>query len=102
MPKRIAPFIAALADKARAYPLLIIAIVALLPWLGVLPPVYGVATDPIGRLALGGIMGYWCDRWIFPYSRPHLLEEDSIGRTFSEIRRALIVAACVIGACLVQ
>lgn len=65
-------------------------------------------------MALGGWGGYWLDRALFPYSRPHeyLLAEDAPeelmqgefvgelvdGSSFSKsmLRRAIIVAACLI------
>ena len=71
-------------------------------------------------LALGGWLGYWLDRALFPYDRPHTyLEEsgpplpsipggdepgpflssaESIPPTFGHamLRRAIVVAACLI------
>ncbi|MBK1683420.1 putative holin [Rhodoferax fermentans] len=66
-------------------------------------------------MALGGWGGYWLDRCLFPYDRPHqYLEIDDTpepddlpgefatavchGGTFSQsmLRRAIIVAACLI------
>lgn len=65
-------------------------------------------------MALGGWGGYWLDRALFPYSRPHeyLMAEDAseelvqgefIGElvdssSFSQsmLRRAIVVAACLI------
>ena len=61
-------------------------------------------------LALGGWGGYWLDRGLFPYDRPHLyLEGDdeswpddqlqvTAGHTFGHamLRRAIVVAACVL------
>lgn len=65
-------------------------------------------------LALGGWGGYWLDRALFPYDRPHLhllpdeepddaplnadLVQVSPGTLFgsSMLRRAVIVAACLI------
>lgn len=64
-------------------------------------------------LSMGGWMGYWLDRGLFPYDRPHeyLLPEDPapIGEDLAQaelvsgndygmamLRRAVIVAACLI------
>jgi len=63
-------------------------------------------------MALGGWGGYWLDRWLFPYDRPHtyLLDDEPtpgdpiegtyvpVGSSFSlaTLRRAVIVAACLI------
>lgn len=51
---------------------------------------------------LGGYLGYWADRWLFPYARPHTFDkhnaEDSYAPIFrtTMIRRAIIVAAFVL------
>lgn len=76
--------------------------------------------------SLAGWIGYWLDRWLFPYSRPHeylLVGEDELihgspvtaegGQEgflvgsysnhlaqWAMIRRAIIVAACLIAICL--
>lgn len=65
-------------------------------------------------MSLGGWGGYWLDRWLFPYDRPHAYlecddspEEVAEGFASAELvasnafsnamlRRAIIVAACVI------
>jgi hypothetical protein len=63
---------------------------------------------------IAGWLGYWIDRGLFPYSRPHFLVLSANrtgindGSVFEEIaeaqkamlRRAIIVAACIIGICL--
>lgn len=73
--------------------------------------------------SLAGWAGYWIDRFTFPYSRPHELlqsAEDgdihgtpagsdkdgyiiaglSFGADQAMLRRAIIIAACVVGICL--
>ena len=67
-------------------------------------------------LALGGWAGYWLDRALFPYDRPHLylLDPDDeldeaaldgastlgvfVGASFGDamLRRAIVVAACLL------
>jgi Putative 2/3 transmembrane domain holin len=53
-------------------------------------------------MALGGWGGYWLDRALFPYARPDMfLAGSSTDRTAnvfssSQLRRAIIVAACLI------
>jgi hypothetical protein len=74
---------------------------------------------------IAGWLGYWIDRGLFPYSRPHqhlqdyqdardhgspaqaqeaeaYLVTDNLltDYTQSTLRRAIIVAACIIGICL--
>lgn len=85
-------------------------------------------------LALGGVVGYWLDRGLFPYGRPHTcLDFDQAGDLapsaedlamsgfsptafgeqsatyrqvatsdyhWSMLRRAVVVAACVLGAAI--
>lgn len=54
-----------------------------------------------GTLVLiGGYLGYWADRWLFPYARPdsfQLVEVNRSSFNLSMIRRAIIVAACILG-----
>ena len=74
-------------------------------------------------LALGGWAGYWLDRALFPYDRPHeYLDSDAADKrpvvfkrvrsdevtgivpretfAYSMLRRAILVAACVVAVCL--
>lgn len=89
----------------------------------VVPPgsVVAVTLYKAHLMSLGGWGGYWLDRWLFPYGRPHsylldesegaeLLEEEddvpglasaylqvsSTEYPLSMLRRAVIVAACLI------
>ncbi|MAO60904.1 MAG: hypothetical protein CL543_09105 [Alcanivorax sp.] len=64
-------------------------------------------------VALGGVVGYWIDRRLFPYARPHeavkahmkaLSRSDgdaAIGHgliaALAMMRRAVVVLACVLG-----
>jgi hypothetical protein len=48
-------------------------------------------------VTLGAVLGYWLDRALYPYARPHeLIGEDWI-MSLACLRRALIVIACVLG-----
>lgn len=79
-------------------------------------------------LALAGWGGYWLDRALFPYDRPHCYLEDeapgalkparlggepepeqteldlqfvaSRSMASAQLRRAIVVAACIVGVCL--
>ena len=74
------------------------------------------------KVALLGYAGYWIDRWIFPYARPHdwwwggdddpdvspitAEELQAIGNQpvitpIPQIRRAIIMAACILTATLI-
>lgn len=49
-----------------------------------------------GLVTLGAVLAYWIDRALFPYARPH----DCAGTLMvvgAQMRRALIVLACVLG-----
>lgn len=48
-------------------------------------------------------LGYWIDRSLFPYARPDQLFEHAFNTNdmnLAAMRRAIIIAACVIGAAL--
>lgn len=48
-------------------------------------------------------LGYWIDRSLFPYARPDKIYDDTFNANemnLASLRRALIIAACVIGAAL--
>lgn len=53
----------------------------------------------LAEVCLFAFVGYWADRSIFPYSRCGFGETDAAERA-SQLRRAIIVAACVVGGCL--
>lgn len=54
---------------------------------------------------LGSVLGYWIDRALFPYARPHLFahtdptadRQAHWARSMAMMRRAVIVLACVLG-----
>lgn len=46
----------------------------------------------------GALMGYWLDRVVFPYARPHALQGGDHWRSnLAMLRRAIIILACVLG-----
>ncbi len=66
----------------------------------------------IALVTIAAVLGYWLDRTLFPYARPHKFIEATFDVPLSEIechrlnwqqaafatlRRALIVLACVLG-----
>lgn len=86
------------------------------PWIGaalaLLGVVIAIAPHQISIIAyklclstLGAVAGYWIDRSLFPYARPHRFWRDQgppmagIDLVFAacQIRRAMVVAALVIG-----
>ena len=48
-----------------------------------------------GLVTLGGVLGYWIDRALFPYARPNQVRRYD--RPMAGIRRALVVLACILG-----
>jgi len=79
---------------------------------------FAVTTYKATLLTLGGSAGYWLDRALFPYARPHILFEQAKGELAEDdqenalvggmgtvamgaagaamLRRAIIVAACMV------
>lgn len=54
----------------------------------------------LALVTLAAVLGYWLDRGLFPYDRPHTYGEtgeDLMPRGLAMLRRALIVLACVLG-----
>jgi hypothetical protein len=49
------------------------------------------------RIAGAAFLGYWLDRWMYPYARPHD-EPVGIARGAAMKRRALIVSAAIVSA----
>lgn len=49
-----------------------------------------------GLLSFAGFIGYWLDRHLFPYARPHIYFVPE-NRSWAMIRRTIIVAAVIIG-----
>jgi len=68
----------------------------------VAPQQIGVTIYKLSLLALGGVLGYWLDRSIFYYARPDdlMVEPHDSRFCFAMQRRALIVAACILGVSL--
>ncbi|UXF57473.1 holin [Chromohalobacter phage YPCBV-1] len=62
---------AKLFDKLRALPWLLLALIAtaVVGWLA--PHQLGVLIWSLSKLAFGAYLGYWIDRTIYPYARPH-------------------------------
>jgi hypothetical protein len=74
--------------------------VALVGIIGVIAPQQlPVVLYKLALVIIGGIVGYWLDRGLFPYARPHeqYNSASSPVQGMSCLRRALIVIACVLG-----
>ncbi|GEK71577.1 MULTISPECIES: putative holin [Halomonas] len=91
-----------LRDKFRVGPWLVAALI-MATIVGLLyPHQLGVLLWSLTKLSLGAYLGYWIDRTLFPYARPHRFSNssniDNTARCFtvSMLRRAIIIAAALI------
>lgn len=85
-------------DKLRTSPLLLLGLIAFafVAWLN--PAKLGLMLWGCARLTVYAWIGYWVDRLMFPYARPH--ELDGIAEGTAWKRRALIVAAAILAGAL--
>lgn len=96
---RLAGLKSALADKLRAAPLLAVFLIAFAITVWLNPAKVGLTVWGIAKLGMGGYVGYWIDRLVFPYARPHQLTGIEAGTSWK--RRAIIVSASVVAAALI-
>ncbi|WP_430391088.1 putative holin [Dyella sp. 20L07] len=95
---RLQSVLPSLRDKLRATPLLIMGAMTFLIVLMLNPAKVGLLIWGASRLGLYAYLGYWVDRIIFPYARPHTLQGVAEGTAWK--RRALIVAAAILAGAL--
>ena len=57
-----------------------------------------VTAYKLSLVTLAAWLGYWLDRWIFPYARPH--DELNPVACWYMLRRAIIVAATILAVAL--
>ncbi|WNJ87098.1 MULTISPECIES: putative holin [Pseudomonas] len=81
------------APRMTDWTLITIAIMACLAI--VAPTKLPVVLYKCGLVTLGGVLGYWIDRALFPYARPNQVRRYD--RPMAGIRRALVVLACILG-----
>lgn len=87
-------------DQLRAWPLLALFLATIFAVLMLNQQKAGLTLFGVSKLALGGYLGYWCDRLGFrPEDRPHRLEGISKGTAWK--RRAIIIAAAIVAAALI-
>lgn len=48
----------------------------------------------LSLVSLAGVVGYWFDRKMFPYSRPDQVPDDR--KSLAELRRAIIVVGAMV------
>lgn len=88
-------------DKLRIWPWLCLAFAFIAIVAVVAPYQLGVLAWSLSKLSLGAYLGYWVDRSIFHYCRPHAFLEHNTSVppavfAASMIRRALIIAAAIL------
>ena len=78
---------------------LLITLVLSLVVLLLAPQQLPVTLYKLSLITVAAWVGYWIDRGLFPYARPDLFEVGGRDALFSStmLRRAVIVAACIIG-----
>lgn len=81
-------------NRLRAWPWLASALVALSAVCLIAPYQIGVLIWSLSKLLLGAYLGYWIDRSLFYYGRPHEIADAD--RPAAMLRRAIIVAAAII------
>lgn len=55
----------------------------------------------LSLVSLAAVAGYWIDRSLFPYARPDDLSlMPGVETAGAQLRRALVVAACIVGVSL--
>lgn len=59
-----------------------------------------VSLYKLSLVSLAAVVGYWIDRSLFPYARPDELVLTDAEASAAQIRRALVVAACIVGVAL--
>jgi hypothetical protein len=70
--------------------------IALLICLAIIAPTkLPVVLYKCGLVTVGGVLGYWIDRALFPYARPDQVNHSA--QPLAGIRRAIVVLACVLG-----
>jgi hypothetical protein len=62
----------------------------------VAPEQVGVVLYKLALVSLGGVVGYWLDRRLFPYSRPHAVNGVMV-TSAAMVRRAIIIGAVILG-----
>lgn len=88
----------ALRDLFRTAPLLLLGLVTFIAVLFLNPAKAGLMVWGVARIGVYAWLGYWVDRIIFPYARPHTLTGIAEGTAWK--RRALIVSAALIAGAL--
>lgn len=93
---RVAVVASRLRDRLRAWPWLAAALTACTVVGIKYPHQLGVLVWCLAKLSCAAYLGYWIDRTIFPYARPHEAITNKYAAA-TQLRRAIVLAATVIG-----
>lgn len=85
------------AEMPRLYGWALASFVLLAVTSAISPAQAPVVLYKICLVTLGAVLGYWLDRALYPYARPHELLDTEWIMSLACLRRALIVLACVLG-----
>jgi len=102
----------AIADRLRALPWLVFALIATAVVFVLAPHQIGLLIWSLSKLCFGAYLGYWIDRTIYPYARPHdlfhmanrLASQDLRNgarhmrqqASLATLRRAAVMAAAIV------
>ena len=92
-------FSALLGNQFRAWQILLLFAVLTAIVVAMAPAKLGLTLYGFGKIAGGIYVGFWGDRLIFPYARPH--EQVGESRNAACLRRAIFIAACVLAAAFI-
>lgn len=84
----------------RCFLWMLISVLLLFSVAAISPKEIPVILYKLSMVTTGAVLGYWIDRALYPYDRPHSYAEageDLIPRGLAMLRRALVVIACVLG-----
>jgi len=88
-----------LRDRLRAWPWLALALAACGVMAVIAPWQLGVLVWALAKLALAAWLGYWIDRTVYPYARPHEAHDNQAFGA-ATLRRAIILVGAMIALAL--
>lgn len=80
--------------RMRGFTALAITLLALIYYLS--PAQLPIVAHKLSLICLAGVLGYWLDRHLFPYARPHIFGIGTWPSSAAQYRRAIIVGSTMI------
>jgi len=100
--------------RLTSFALIAILLTLVIAWIA--PQQLGVTLYKLSLVTLAAVLGYWIDRGVFPYARPHDIlrsayadeyQHDSVSArayrlqaAYAALRRAIIIAAVILAIAL--